>query len=248
MIASTHAIVLNKRNYSDSSLICDLFSKDYGKVTIIAKGAKSIKNPLGALLQPLNYIECIYYYKASRNIQTLKEASIVNKYYSIENDYKKMQYGLTIVDLINQINYVDSPSNIIFRLTHKILKSLNTVQIKYIDVLFIFFLLQYLIYLGYCPSIKQCANCNKKLINGKFDYLSGQIVCNQCTDSQLKIDAESLEIIKFLMETHITKIVNNFEFDIKKCLQINNFLYKFILYHIPDIKKSKALRIMYRAK
>ena len=71
-------------------------------------------------------------------------------------------------------------------------------QIKYIDVLFIFFLLQYLIYLGYCPSINQFANCIKKLINGKFYYLSGQIVCNQCTDSQLKIDAESLEIIKFL--------------------------------------------------
>ena len=263
MIVSTHAIVLNKKNYSDSSLICDLFSKDYGKVTIIAKGAKSIKNPLGALLQPLNYIECIYYYKSSRNIQILKEASIINKYYTIGNDYKKMHYGLTVVDLINQINYVECPSDIIFRLTYKILESLDNVKNKYIDilsdedliclaklidVLFIFFLLQYLIYLGYRPSVKKCIQCNKKIVSGKFDYSIGQITCNTCSNSNLVIDTESLSIIKFLMETHLTKIVENFDFDLKKCTQINYFLYKFVLFHIPDIKKSKALKGLYNVK
>ena len=105
---------------------------EYGKVTIIAKGAKSIKNPLGALLQPLNYIECIYYYKSSRNIQTLKEASIIDKNYNIESNYKKMNYGLIIIDIINQINYIEYPSNIIFRLTHKVLHSLNNIENKYI--------------------------------------------------------------------------------------------------------------------
>jgi DNA repair protein RecO (recombination protein O) len=248
LIVSTHAIVLNKKNYSDSSLICDLFSKDYGKVTIIAKGAKSIKNPLGALLQPLNYIECIYYYKSSRNIQILKEASIINKYYTIENDYKKMQYGLTVVDLINQINYVEYPSDIIFRLTYKVLESLDNVKNKYIDVLFIFFLLQYLIYLGYRPSVKKCIQCNKKIVSGKFDYSIGQITCNTCSNSNLIIDTESLSIIKFLMETHLTKIVKNFDFDLKKCTQINYFLYKFVLFHVPDIKKSKALKGLYNVK
>ena len=107
MIVSTHAIVLNKKNYSDSSLICDLFSKDSGKVTIIAKGAKSIKNPLGAFLQPLNYIECIYYYKSSRNIQTLKEASIINKYYAIENDYKKITQWMLDQFKQKNINILD---------------------------------------------------------------------------------------------------------------------------------------------
>ena len=126
MIVSTHAIVLNKKNYSDSSLICDLFSKDYGKVTIIAKGAKSIKNPLGALLQPLNYIECIYYYKSGRNIQILKEASIIEKYFYLEKSYTKMTYALTIADIVNHINYVEYPSKIIFRLTKKSLVSINS--------------------------------------------------------------------------------------------------------------------------
>ena len=72
MIFSTQALVLNKKNFGDTSVICNLFSVDHGKFAIIAKGARSIKNPMGAILQPLNQIECIYYYKSGRNIQILK--------------------------------------------------------------------------------------------------------------------------------------------------------------------------------
>ena len=80
MIASTRAIVLNTHKYGDTSLICNLFSKDYGKLNIISKGACTLKNPNSAILQPMNYIEICYYYKSKRNIQFLKEASINNHF------------------------------------------------------------------------------------------------------------------------------------------------------------------------
>ena len=73
MIASTRAIVLNTHQYGDTSLICNLFSEDYGKLSIISKGARTVKNPNRAILQPLNYIELCYYYKAKRNIQFLQD-------------------------------------------------------------------------------------------------------------------------------------------------------------------------------
>ena len=244
MIESTQALVLNKRNYGDSSLICNLFSKENGKITIIAKGAKSIKNPLGALLQPLNYIECTYYYKSTRNIQTLKEASLIDKYYNIEKDYKKMQYSLIILDIVNQINYIDSPSKIIFRLVNRTLNSINNEKVNNIDILFVFFQLQYLIYLGYYPSIENCIKCEDPLDSAQFDYLRGQLLCCKCGDNELLLNKECLAIMKFLIKTHITEIINQFNFNKNLCKSINKFLYKFILYHIPEIKKSKALKII----
>ena len=63
MLCSTSAIVLNYTKFGDTSLICNLYSKDYGKFSIIAKGARSLKNPHGAILEPLNYIDLIYYFK-----------------------------------------------------------------------------------------------------------------------------------------------------------------------------------------
>ena len=218
MITSTQALVLNKRNYGDTSLICNLFSIDYGKIAIIAKGARSIKNPLGAALQPLNQIECIYYYKSSRNIQILKEAAIIEKYFKLENNYTKMNYALTIADIVNHINYVDYPSKIIFRLTKKTLQSINTSNVQDLDILFVFFQLQCLIYLGYQPSIYNCAKCSTILKSAIFDFSIGQLTCTKCSNYKLKLDYESLKIIDYLMKTH-NFIYNPFQYIL---LPINN--------------------------
>ena len=245
MISSTQAIVLGKRSYGDSSLICNLLSDEYGKLTIIAKGAKSIKNPLGALLQPLNYIDCVYYYKSNRNIQTLKEASLITKYFEIEKKYSKMKYALVVVDIINQISYNEYPSDIIFRLTNKTLNSINEENQDNVEILFIFFQLQYLIYLGYSPSVNICAICNLKLHDVKFDYSIGQLVCSKCSTNGMDLNNKDMQIIKYLMKTHITKIIPNFTFNKNRCDCINEFLFKFLTFHIPDVIKSKAFRGLY---
>ena len=243
MISSTQAFVLNKKNYGDTSLICSLFSSDYGKFSIIAKGARSIKNPLSAILQPLNHIECIYYYKSTRNIQILKEASIVDKYFELESNYTKMNYALTIADMVHHISYVESPSKIIYRLTKKIFESINYSEEKHIDILFVFFQLQCLVYLGYQPSIYHCFQCNKQLKNAVFNFSMGQLSCERCCSYKLKLDVECVQIIDYLINTHLTKIIDEFKFSYKKFEIINKFLYNYILYHLPDIKKSKALAI-----
>ena len=63
MIYTTEALILNSHNYGDTSLICNLFTLEQGKICIIAKGASSNKNPNSAILQPLNFIQLIYYLK-----------------------------------------------------------------------------------------------------------------------------------------------------------------------------------------
>ena len=86
MLYSTEAIILQTHHYGDTSLICNLFSKDYGKLALIAKGVRTLKNPNRAILQPLHYIKVEYYFKPNRNMQLLKEVSIYNHYYEIKNE------------------------------------------------------------------------------------------------------------------------------------------------------------------
>ena len=160
MLCSTSAIVLNNRQFSDTSLICNLYSTDYGKFSIIAKGVRSLKNPYGAVLQPLNYIDLVYYYKEKRNIQLFKEGSIIKKYYNISNDYQKLVYSLTMSDIINFTSYNDSPCHIIFRLITKSLELIDDTNIKFLDYYYIFFNIQLLIYLGYYPILEKCYGCN----------------------------------------------------------------------------------------
>jgi len=240
LICSTSAIVLNYRKYSDTSLICNLYSKDYGKFSIIAKGARSLKNPHGSILQPLNYIDLIYYFKQKRNIQLFKEASMVKKHYHISENYKKMIYGLTIVDIINFSSYNDSPCHIIFRLLTKCLEQIDLSAIKYLDYYYLFFNIQLLIYLGYHPILEKCYNCNNELKSGNFDQKHGQLLCQSCSQYKEKVSIQSVQLMKMLSKTHINQISNNFIFSEKILTNVKEYLFKFILYHIHEIKKSKA--------
>ncbi|MGE5153791.1 MAG: DNA repair protein RecO [Bdellovibrio bacteriovorus] len=46
------AFVLHRRDYSDTSLLLELFASGLGRFPAIAKGARRPRNPAGALLQP----------------------------------------------------------------------------------------------------------------------------------------------------------------------------------------------------
>ncbi len=48
----TPAFILHRKSYSDSSLLIDLFSLQYGKITCIAKGVKTGKKQRASILQP----------------------------------------------------------------------------------------------------------------------------------------------------------------------------------------------------
>ena len=240
MICTSQAIVLNKKKFSDSSLICTIYAQEYGKLSIIAKGARSIKNPSGAILEPLNHIDLVYYYKPKRNIQLFKEGSIITKHYSISDNYKKSLYSLIILDVINYTSYVESPCNIIFRLIKSSLHYIDQSSEDKIIYYYLFFKLQLLIYLGYEPILNFCSLCDQKIESGVFSQTTGQIVCNKCSSNKKIINNESLLMIKKISKTHIKDLSNINKMNKKVLLDIQKYLFKFILYHIPELKKSKA--------
>lgn len=239
MICSTSAIILNYKKFSDTSLICNVYSKDYGKFSVIAKGARSLKNPHGAILQPLNYIDLVYYFKQKRNMQLLKEASIKKKYYNISDNYQKMIYSLTMLDIVNFSSYTDSPCNIIFRLITKSLEYTDSASIKDLDYYYIFFNIQLLIYLGYHPIIENCYHCNNQIQSAVFDKKIGHLLCGGCSQKKSNIPNESISLMKLLSKTHIKNISRNFTHSEKTLSNVKDYLFKFILYHIPELKKSK---------
>ena len=121
MIIATDAIVLRQIPYSESSIICRLFTKKEGKITIIAKGARRPKYYISGLLEPINYISILYYNKNNRAVQILKEASYAMHFHNIRKSYKKIIYTLTAIEIIDKTYLNEEPSPIIFRLLVKYL-------------------------------------------------------------------------------------------------------------------------------
>ena len=77
-IIKTEAIVLSKLDYRDTSKIANLFTEDFGKISVIIKGARSPKSKTGKIVDPLNHIRIVYYNKESRDLQLISDAESIN--------------------------------------------------------------------------------------------------------------------------------------------------------------------------
>ena len=77
MILNTHAIVLHRMKYKNSSLIARIFTKDSGKMSIIINGAATKKGNILALVEPPNIIKLNYYQRKTGSLQTFKDASFM---------------------------------------------------------------------------------------------------------------------------------------------------------------------------
>lgn len=73
-----HAIVLQKRDFSESDLIVTLFLFHGGKRTGIAKGAKRSRKRFAAALETGSVIELSYKESTQRDLLFLQEASLLN--------------------------------------------------------------------------------------------------------------------------------------------------------------------------
>jgi len=76
----TPAFVLHYRPYSDSSLILELFTLDFGRITCIAKGVKKGKLRKAAILQP--FIPLMISFSGKGEVKTLRDCE------SVENGFR----------------------------------------------------------------------------------------------------------------------------------------------------------------
>ena len=88
-LQSSEAVVLKTIDYSDTSLIVRLFTEQFGKVTVIAKGARRSKQAPAGILRPPNHLAVWYQHKDERDIQTLTKFEFVTRYSRLSSDLAK---------------------------------------------------------------------------------------------------------------------------------------------------------------
>jgi len=72
-IIQTRAFVIKTIPFQETSLIVRLFTESHGKIAVLAKGARNLKSPYRGYLDPLSLLEVQFYFKTTRDIQTLSK-------------------------------------------------------------------------------------------------------------------------------------------------------------------------------
>lgn len=109
-ISLQSAFVLHTRAYRESSLLVDAFSCDYGKIALVAKGARRNRSRLAAILQPFTPLSLSW--SGRSDLQTLTGAEAIPP--GIQLHGKNVYCGLYINELLNHLLHRHDPHQNLF--------------------------------------------------------------------------------------------------------------------------------------
>ena len=102
MLTDVEGIILNTTLFGETSKIINVYTKEYGVIGIICKGAMSTKSKLRSVTDKLTYGVFTIYYKKDK-LSTLVSASILNPFKNIKTDILLISYASYLADLVSQV-------------------------------------------------------------------------------------------------------------------------------------------------
>ena len=99
MIVRTDAVVLHAFDYGETSRIVRLLTRQHGVIGVLARGARRTKSQFGSTLQPLSYVQAVYYHRPQRGLQTLKETAHVVRWRRLTAEIDRLTSGLRIAEV-----------------------------------------------------------------------------------------------------------------------------------------------------
>ena len=251
MIETTEAIVLKSLKYGDTSKIVTLYTKSFGKTTVIAKGARGKTSKFGSALEPMSYIAAVFYRKENRDIQLLSQADLIEVHRSLNDDEKKLSVGLCIIEFLHASIHDQEQHEEVFNLTKNALSALNASPQSEIN-----FLVWYLIHLislhGFEFDFSRCVNCHKDLASGfendhplRFNMDKGTLFCQTCAEHfpYEQIPAEQVRIMQWFTAA-AAGTVDSLAVHVPTGLRMVHLLHRFLQHHLNGMKRIYSLSML----
>lgn len=153
MTFTTEAIVLNYSRYRDNDRIYTVYTRENGKLALMARGSNKIKSKLAGHMEP----GCHSFLMIARGraIPILAQASSVTSFARLRSSFEKFSCALATLEVIDALTHQEEPDTRIFDLLYKTLKRIasHTFSPIHEKALQYCYLLRLLIYLGHAPNV-----------------------------------------------------------------------------------------------
>ena len=198
------AIVLRVIDFSETSCVVTLMTRDFGKITALAKGARRPKSPFEAALDVLAICRIVFLHKSSGAMDLLTEAKLERRFRSSSKELKRLYSAYYIVELLRSLTEERDPHPELYELACQAISAIDDprFEIKNIDAELIRFELEMLKLLGHTPMLTKCVGCGKERTTQNkvsFGLNAGGLLCHQCRRGQSNVVTVSPEGIDLLL-------------------------------------------------
>jgi len=217
MLKEIEGIIIKEIPYGETSKIIHVYTID-GIISIMCKGAKTIKSPFRATTLKFTYGKFFIQYKENK-LSTLVSVDVLSNFRNIMSDITKLTYLNYITELTEQVikqtyeKIYEDYLNTIIKIDEGLdpLIIANILEIKYLD------------YLGVGLNLDSCVGCGSKINILTIDGDRGGYVCNKCYQNEIIVDKKTIELLRMYYYVEI-KSISKLKISDKVKNEINHFL------------------------
>ncbi|RMC46439.1 MULTISPECIES: DNA repair protein RecO [unclassified Lactobacillus] len=174
-LKEVQGIIFKRQKYNEADVLAKIITKNYGIITMLARGALRPKSKLGAALLNFSYGTYIIYTNG-HGLSNLRTYKNIKQFNHIFTDINKNAYSSFILDLIDhafiEYQHIDQYYLLADFALQKINAGVDAEMITQIVQM------QLLAAFGVKPELRHCIICRKE--KGNFDYSIkyGGVLCS----------------------------------------------------------------------
>ena len=201
----SQALILGKKDSGEADRLFTAYTKDFGRLELLAKAVRKIKSKLRVGLE-IFYLSEIEFIQGKVQ-KTLTDAVLIDSFKNLRNDLARLSIASSISETFDKLVKGQEPDEKLWQLLTETFKKLNDLQLKAATcfLVYYYFFWNFLSLLGYQPQLYNCVLCQKKIVPEKnyFNLKEGGLICINCLKKVKlvkEIDAETIKILRVILD------------------------------------------------
>ncbi len=194
MLQKCEGIVIRTSDYGESNKVVTIFTREWGKVGVMARGAKKPNSRLSAVTQLFTY--GYFLVQKGTGLGSLQQGEMISSMRGIREDIFLTAYASYIVELTDKSTEDKKSNPFLFELLYQTLNYINEEYDP--EILMHIFELKMLSVLGLHPILNQCSVCGSTDGNFSFSIREGGFICHRCLEKDPYHIKLSISVVKLL--------------------------------------------------
>jgi len=237
----TEGVVLRCFDVRETSKLAVFYTRDFGILKGLAKGARKKQKYFGSSLELFSHDYISFYKSRNSEIHLIGKCEQKNFYAGIREDILKTSFAAYWMEIVQEL--IRDKDEKLFDFLLSSLSYLEK-ESNFPCLLLPFFELNLLKLAGYGPVLNHCVSCKRETDFFKFSPILGGIICSDChhKDSRsIDILPDTISLMKVLTKTQM-ETLSRISAGPKLLGQVKGVVHYYLFHSIG--KKPKMLKFI----
>ncbi|MGV3486263.1 MAG: DNA repair protein RecO [Planctomycetaceae bacterium] len=239
----TDAIVIRMVEFSETSLIVTLYSRDFGRISAIAKGARRPKGPFEGAIDLLSVCHIEVLRKAGDTLDLLTEAKLARRSRAAQKSLDRLYCGYYIAEMLQRWTDDGDPHPDFYDLALSTIERVDSQQDHLMAITY--FEVRAMRMLGHAPATKTCVMCGAEVSRSPqripFGHEVGGVLCPGCQSRHRGVAMIDRNVLGWMDRLNEAEVIPDEPFSYETYRQIRALLNRYIRISLGSRPRTQSM-------